>query len=65
MSMPHEQAGDTARSAIAALKGNPLCLSLLILVIVLSVIAYWRESAAQKQRTELVQTLIERCGPLP
>ena len=61
MSNIPEETGSTARSAISALKGNPLCLAVVLLVVVLSVIAYFREREAQNNRTAMVQELIERC----
>jgi hypothetical protein len=48
-------------TAINALKGNPLCLAVVALVIVLQVIAYYREHAAQENRTATVNAIIERC----
>lgn len=60
MSVP-EQAGKVASSAVDALRGNPLCLAVVVLMIVLSIIAYFRDSAAQTQKTQIVTTLIERC----
>lgn len=50
-----------ASSTVEALKNNPLCLSLLVLVIVLQVIAYYREMAVQEDRYNTVTLLIERC----
>ena len=55
------QAGQTARSAIESLKGNPLCLALVVLVLCLQVLAYFKESQAQDDRLALVMSLVERC----
>jgi len=60
MSIP-EQAGKVATNAIEGLKGNPLCLAIAALMIVLSIIAYFRDSAAQEDKANIVTTLIERC----
>jgi hypothetical protein len=54
-------AGQVASGAIHALKGNPLCLAVVLLVIVLQGIAYYRESNAQEDRLQMVNALIERC----
>ena len=56
-----EEAGRVASSAIDALKGNPLCLALVVLVLLLQVIAYFRESQAQDDRLAMVLSLVERC----
>lgn len=56
-----EEAGQTTRSAIDALKGNPLCLALVVLVLCLQVIAYFRESQAQDDRLAMVLSLVEKC----
>jgi len=59
-----EQAGKVASGAIDALRGNPLCLAVVLLMIVLSGIAYFRDRAAQSEKAQIVSTLIERCmGP--
>jgi hypothetical protein len=60
MSTP-EQAGKVATSAIDAMRGNPLCLAVVLLMIVLSGIAYFRDKAAQSDKAQIVTTLIERC----
>lgn len=56
-----EETGKVATSAIEALKGNPLCLAVCVLVIVLAIIAYLRESHAQEDRLQMVTALVERC----
>jgi hypothetical protein len=56
-----EKGGEVAGTAINALKGNPLCLAVVILTIVLSVIAYMRESAQGAGRQAVITSLIERC----
>lgn len=58
-----EQAGKVATSAVDALRGNPLCLAVVVLTVILSVIAYYRESATQAARTQVVNELVERCMP--
>ena len=60
MSIP-EQSGKVATSAIEAMKGNPLCLAVVLLTITLSVIAYLRESAQGAGRQAVITSLIERC----
>jgi hypothetical protein len=60
MTIP-EQAGKVATSGIDALKGNPLCLAVVALTIVLSLIAYFRDVAAANDKAQIVTTLIERC----
>jgi hypothetical protein len=60
MSIP-EEAGKVATSGIDALRGNPLCLAVVLLMIVLSLIAYFRDRAAQAEKAQIVTTLIERC----
>jgi hypothetical protein len=62
MTIP-EEAGKVASSAVEGLRGNPLCLAVVVLTIVLSVIAYMREREAQANRTQAFTTLIERCMP--
>ena len=56
-----EQAGRAAADAIEALKGNPLCLAVVLLALVLSMIAYWREASQNEKTSAVVTTLIERC----
>jgi hypothetical protein len=60
MTVP-EQAGKVADTAVNALKGNPLCLAVVVLTLVLSLIAYFRDVAAQTEKAQIVTTLIERC----
>lgn len=60
MTIP-EETSKVATSAIDALKGNPLCLAVCVLVIVLAIIAYLRESHAQEDRLQMVTALVERC----
>lgn len=62
MSIP-EEAGKVAASGIEALKGNPLCLAVVVLTVVLSAIGYFRDSASQHDRAAIVTNLIERCTP--
>jgi len=63
MSIP-EQAGKVASGVVEALRGNPLCLAVVVLMIVLSLITYYRETAAGHDRAQVVNTLVERCmGP--
>jgi hypothetical protein len=59
-----EETGKVATSAIDALRGNPLCLAVVVLMIVLSLIAYFRDRAATTEKVQIVNSLIERCiGP--
>lgn len=60
MTVP-EQAGKVATSGIDALKGNPLCLAVVALTLVLSLINYFRDVASQADKAQIVTTLIERC----
>jgi hypothetical protein len=60
-----EEGGKVAVSAIDALKGNPLCLAVVALVIILQVIAYMRDSGAQEGRQQIVMSLIEKCQMPP
>ena len=57
MSNVPEEGSKVAISAITALKGNPLCLALLVLVGILFGIMYFTQS----KRAVIVQELIERC----
>jgi hypothetical protein len=56
-----EEGAKVATSAIDALRGNPLCLAVVALVIVLQVIAYLRDTAGQEGREQIVMSLIEKC----
>jgi hypothetical protein len=59
-----QEAGKVAGSAVDALRGNPLCLAVVVLTIVLSLIAYYRDRGSQAEKAQIVNTLIERCmGP--
>lgn len=60
MTIP-EQAGKVASSAVDAMRGNPLCLAVVVLTLVLSLIAYFRDVAAANDKAQIVTTLIERC----
>jgi len=60
MTLP-EQAGKVATSAVDALKGNPLCLAVVLLTIVLSVLSFYRERHSQEERSKVVTELVERC----
>ena len=60
MTIP-EQAGRVADSTVNALKGNPLCLAVVVLTIVLAIIFYLRDNAAGEGRQAVVTALIERC----
>jgi hypothetical protein len=62
MSIP-EETGKVAVSTIDALKGNPLCLAVVVLAITLSAITYFRDTATGHDRAEIVTSLIERCTP--
>jgi hypothetical protein len=56
-----EEGAKVATSAIDGLKGNPLCLAVVALVIILQIIAYLRDTAAQEGREQIVMSLIEKC----
>lgn len=60
MTLP-EEAGKVATSAVSALKGNPLCLAVVLLTIVLSVLAFYRERHSQDERVKMITSLVERC----
>ena len=63
MSVP-EQASKVATGAIDALKGNPLCLSLVVLMAIVGLFAYFRMSKEMDSDERTVTSLIERCmGP--
>jgi predicted negative regulator of RcsB-dependent stress response len=53
--------GEAISGITHALKGNPLCLAIVVLIIVLQLIAYYRESQAQDDRLQVTSALIERC----
>lgn len=65
MSNIPEETGKVATSAIDALRGNPLCLAVVVLAIVMAIIAFFRERHGQEDRAKIVNTLIERCVPMP
>ena len=56
-----EEAGKVAVSAVDALKTNPLCLAVVLLTIVLSLLAFYRERHSQEERAKIVTELVERC----
>jgi hypothetical protein len=56
-----QEGGKVAVSAIDGLKGNPLCLAIVALVVILQGIAYLRDSAAAKGREQIVMSLIDHC----
>jgi len=56
-----EEGSKAATSTIDALKGNPLCLAVVALVMVLEVISYLRDSGEEHGRAEIVMSLIEKC----
>jgi hypothetical protein len=63
MSVP-EQAGKVASGAIEALKGNPLCLSLVVLMVIVGTFAYLRVSKEMDSDERTMTGLIEHCmGP--
>jgi hypothetical protein len=60
MSIP-EEVGKVASSAIDAMRGNPLCLAVVVLSVILSVIAFARERHSQDERGKVITELVERC----
>jgi hypothetical protein len=56
-----EETGKVATSAVDALRGNPLCLAVVVLVIVLSVLVYFRQSARDHDQAMALTSVIERC----
>lgn len=62
MPIPGE-VGKVATSAVEALKGNPLCLAVVVLAIVLQAITYFHDANGQHDRAQVVTRLIERCTP--
>jgi hypothetical protein len=56
-----EQASKVATSTVESLKGNPLCLAVVVLMITLSAIAYFRDRSAASEKAQIVTSLIERC----
>jgi hypothetical protein len=55
------ETGKVATTAIDAMKGNPLCLTVVVLVIALSVLVYLRQSARDHDQSMTITSLIERC----
>ena len=63
MSIPQE-AGSTARSTIEALRGNPLCLSLIVLIAIVGGLAFARMSKEMESDERTMTSLIDHCmGP--
>ena len=60
---PIEEAGQTARSTIDALKGNPFVLAVLILNVVLFLIIGYLISQERAGARELLGTILKTCGP--
>jgi hypothetical protein len=56
-----EEGGKIAVSAIDGLKGNPLCLAIVALVVILQGIAYLRDRATSDSREQIVMSLIDHC----
>ena len=59
----NEDAGKVAVSAIDALKGNPLCLSLVVLVTIISLVSFYRSSQDMQSNERVVTELVDRCLP--
>lgn len=56
-----EEGSRVAASTVDALRGNPLCLAVVALVMVLEVIAYLRDNGEEQGRAEIVMSLIDKC----
>jgi hypothetical protein len=56
-----ESVGNAVTATANTLKGNPLCLSLLVLVVVIMGFSTWRTVVAIRERNDVITTLIERC----
>lgn len=64
MTIP-EETGKVATTAINALQGNPLCISLLVLVSIFGFYSYFKTMAAIEGRTQAIMALIAKCQPGP
>jgi hypothetical protein len=60
LSIPGE-ISKVATSAIDALKGNPLCLSLVVLIAVIMGINAFQNAKEMAGRSQAITALIERC----
>jgi hypothetical protein len=60
MTIP-EETGKVATAAVDAMKGNPLCLAVVVLVLGLSTLIYFRQSAREHDQALAMQSVIERC----
>jgi len=56
-----EEGSRIAASTVDALRGNPLCLAVVALVMVLEIIAYLRDNGEEQGRAEIVMSLIDKC----
>jgi hypothetical protein len=63
MSVP-EEAGKVATGAIDALKGNPICLAVLILAGIYTAASFFLLEHQRERQAEREKSLIERCFPL-
>lgn len=68
---PIEEAGETARTIVDALKGYPALLSIIVLqMVTIGILAYTAherniyETGVNKSFTDLITALIRQCGPL-
>ena len=59
--MTLESLGNAVSSTAGALKGNPLCLSLLLLVVIIVGLDTYRSVTNIRERNDVLNTLIERC----
>ena len=61
MSIP-EETGKVATTAINALQGNPLCISLLVLVAIITAFSYFKTANAIDARSQAIIALINKCN---
>ena len=54
---------ETAKSAIAALKNQPMVLALLIFNLVFIALLAWQTATERRQWSEVVRLVVERCAP--
>jgi hypothetical protein len=56
-----ESIANATTATANALRGNPLCVALLALVVILMGFSTWRTVVSIRERNDVITTLIERC----
>ena len=56
-----EEVGKVANATLASLQGNPLCISLLVLVAIITTFSYFKTVSAIEARSEAIVALIAKC----